>query len=75
MFLGIRPLNSNYQKRDMAQEVFLKKDGTYGLLNFLGCLVCLGVAKPRLYTWVELYLDIHNIDCLHFVLGGELGNL
>ena len=42
---------------------------------FYGYWLCLGVAKPRLYTWVELYLDIHNIDCLHFVLGGELGNL
>ena len=52
---------------------FFRKEDTYGLLNFHGCWMNLGVAKLKLYTWVELYLLIHDIDCLYCVLGGGTG--
>ena len=29
--------------------------------------MCLGVAKPSVYTSVELYLNINDINCLHCV--------
>ena len=33
------------------------------------------VNRLRIDTEIELYLDIHDIDILHCMLGGELGNL
>ena len=50
-----------------------EKKAQIGLLNFLGCWVCLGLAKTRVYTRVKLYLHIHDIHYLYYILEGGTG--
>ena len=45
------------------------------MVNMIEVSRGLEVNRLRVDTEIELYLDLHNIDCLYFVLGGELGNL